>query len=118
MKYTVGANGFIVHSCYTFFICYPRPSTGITDTERNSELRLDIEQDCKTVKKTSMNFTDIFKGKNLVALIAAVIVCVLLSVFGVPKIAIYVVMFALGCNNKNFAQWVEEKIIIPFKRLM
>lgn len=49
-----------------------------------------------------MNFTDIFKGKNLVALIAAVIVCVLLSVFGVPKIAIYVVMFALGCNNKNF----------------
>lgn len=109
---------FIVHSCYTFFICYPRPSTGITDTERNSELRLDIEQDCKTVKKTSMNFTDIFKGKNLVALIAAVIVCVLLSVFGVPKIAIYVAMFALGCNNKNFAQWVEEKIIIPFKRLM
>lgn len=64
-----------------------------------------------------MNFTDIFKGKNLVALIAAVI-GVLLSVFGVPKIAIYVVMFALGCNNKNFAQWVEEKIIIPFKRLM
>lgn len=115
MKYTVGAMVFIVHSCYTFFICYPRPST---DTERNSELRLDIEQDCKTVKKTSMNFTDIFKGKNLVALIAAVIVCVLLSVFGVPKIAIYVVMFALGCNNKNFAQWVEEKIIIPFKRLM
>lgn len=103
------SNGFIVHSCY------PRPST---DTERNSELRLDIEQDCKTVKKTSMNFTDIFKGKNLVALIAAVIVCVLLSVFGVPKIAIYVAMFALGCNNKNFAQWVEEKIIIPFKRLM
>lgn len=65
-----------------------------------------------------MNFTDIFKGKNLVALIAAVIVCVLLSVFGLPKIAIYVVMFALGCNNKNFAQWVEDKIIIPFKRLM
>ena len=61
MKYTVGAMVFIVHSCYTFFICYPRPSTGITDTERNSELRLDIEQDCKTVKKTSMNFTDIFK---------------------------------------------------------
>ena len=118
MKYTVGAMVFIVHSCYTFFICYPRPSTGITDTERNSELRLDIEQDCKTVKKTSMNFTDIFKGKNLVALIAAVIVCVLLSVLGVPKIAIYVVMLALGCNNKNFAQWVEEKIIIPFKRLM
>lgn len=118
MKYTVGAMVFIVHSCYTFFICYPRPSTGITDTERNSELRLDIEQDCKTVKKTSMNFTDTFKGKNLVALIATVIVCVLLSVFGVPKIAIYVVMFALGCNNKNFAQWVEEKIIIPFKRLM
>jgi hypothetical protein len=118
VKYTVGAMVFIVHSCYTFFICYPRPSTGITDTERNSELRLDIEQDCKTVKKTSMNFTDIFKGKNLVALIAVVIVCVLLSVFGVPKIAIYVVMFALGCNNKNFAQWVEEKIIIPFKRLM
>lgn len=49
-----------------------------------------------------MNFTDIFKGKNLVALIVAVIVCVLLSVFGVPKIAIYVVMFVLGCNNKNF----------------
>ena len=68
--------------------------------------------------KTSMNFTDIFKGKNLIALIAAVVVCVLLSAFGVPKIAIYVVMFALGCNNKNFAQWVEEKIIIPFKRLM
>lgn len=109
MKYTVGAMVFIVHSCYTFFICYPRPSTGITDTERNSELRLDIEQDCKTVKKTSMNFTDIFKGKNLVALIAAVIVCVLLSVFGVPKIAIYVVMFALGCNNKNFAQWGKKK---------
>ena len=118
MKYTVGAMVFIVHSCYTFFICYPRPSTGITDTERNSELRLDIEQDCKTVKKTSMNFTDIFKGKNLIALIAAVVVCVLLSAFGVPKIAIYVVMFALGCNNKNFAQWVEDKIIIPFKRLV
>lgn len=111
MKYTVGAMVLLL-----LYICYPRPSTGIT--ERNSELRLDIEQDCKTVKKTSMNFTDIFKGKNLVALIAAVIVCVLLSVFGVPKIAIYVVMFALGCNNKNFAQWVEEKIIIPFKRLM
>lgn len=56
-----------------------------------------------------MNFTDIFKGKNLIALIAAVIICVLLSVFGVPKVAIYVVMFALGCNNKNFAQWVEDK---------
>lgn len=65
-----------------------------------------------------MNFTDIFKGKNLIALIAAVVVCVLLSAFGVPKIAIYVVMFALGCNNKNFAQWVEDKIIIPFERLV
>lgn len=115
MKYTVGA--MVLLLLYIFYLL-SRPSTGITDTERNSELRLDIEQDCKTVKKTSMNFTDIFKGKNLVALIAAVIVCVLLSVFGVPKIAIYVVMFALGCNNKNFAQWVEEKIIIPFKRLM
>jgi uncharacterized membrane protein len=52
-----------------------------------------------------MNFTDIFKGKNLIALIAAVVICVLLSAFGVPKIAIYVVMFALGCNHKNFAQW-------------
>lgn len=72
----------------------------------------------KLLKKTSMNFTDIFKGKNLIALIAAVVVCVLLSAFGVPKIAIYVVMFALGCNNKNFAQWVEDKIIIPFKRLV
>lgn len=113
MKYTVGAMVLLFIVVIHFFICYPRPST---DTER--ELRLVIEQDCKTVKKTSMNFTDIFKGKNLVALIAAVIVCVLLSVFGVPKIAIYVVMFALGCNNKNFAQWVEEKIIIPFKRLM
>lgn len=65
-----------------------------------------------------MNFTDIFKGKNLVALIAAVIVCVLLSVLEVPKVAIYVVMFTLGYNNKNFAQWVETKIIIPFKKLI
>lgn len=64
-----------------------------------------------------MNFTDIFKDKNLIALIAAVIVCVLLSVFGVPKIAIYVVMFALGCNNKNFAEWVENKILIPLRRM-
>lgn len=64
-----------------------------------------------------MNFTDIFKGKNLIALIAAIVVCVLLSAFGVPKIAIYVVMFALG-HNKNFTQWVEDKIIIPFKRLV
>lgn len=64
-----------------------------------------------------MNFTDIFKGKNLIALIAAVIICVLLSVFGVPKIAIYVVMFALGCNNRNFAEWVEAKILIPLRRL-
>lgn len=118
MKYTVGAMVLLFIVVIHFLFVIPRPSTGITDTERNSELRLDIEQDCKTVKKTSMNFTDIFKGKNLVALIAAVIVCVLLSVFGVPKIAIYVVMFALGCNNKNFAQWVGEKIIIPFKRLM
>lgn len=59
--------------------------------------------------KDKYEFHRHFKGKNLVALIAAVIVCVLLSVFGAPKIAIYVVMFALGCNNKNFAQWVEEK---------
>lgn len=65
-----------------------------------------------------MNFSDIFKGKNLIALVAAVVVCVLLSIFGIPNIAIYVVMFALGCNHKNFAQWVEEKIIIPFKRLL
>ena len=65
-----------------------------------------------------MNFTDIFKGKNLIALIAAVVVCVLLSAFGVPKIAIKVVMFALGCNNKNFAQWVKDKIIIQIKRLI
>ena len=56
MKYTVGAMVFIVHSCIHFFICYPRPSTGITDTERNSELRLDIEQDCKTVKKDKYEF--------------------------------------------------------------
>lgn len=115
MKYTVGAMVLLFIVVIHFLFVIPRPSTG---TERNSELRLDIEQDCKTVKKTSMNFTDIFKGKNLVALIAAVIMCVLLSVFGVPKIAIYVAMFALGCNNKNFAQWVEEKIIIPFKRSM
>lgn len=65
-----------------------------------------------------MNFTDIFKGENLIALIAAVVICVLLSVFGVPKIAIYVVMFALGCNHKNFAQWIEDEIIILFKRLV
>lgn len=64
-----------------------------------------------------MNFTDIFKGKNLIALIAAVVICVLLSVFGVPKIAIYVVMFALGCNNRNFAEWVETKILTPLRRL-
>lgn len=64
-----------------------------------------------------MNFTDIFKGKNLIALIAAVIICVLLSIFGVPKIAIYIVMFALGCNNRNFAEWVERKILTPLKRL-
>lgn len=64
-----------------------------------------------------MNFTDIFKGKNLIALIAAVIICILLSVFGVSKIAIYVVMFALGCNNRNFAEWVETKILTPLRRL-
>lgn len=58
-----------------------------------------------------MNFTDIFKGSNLVALVAAAIVCVLLSMFNVPSIFIYVVAFALGCNNKNFAQWVEDKIL-------
>lgn len=65
-----------------------------------------------------MNFTDIFKGKNLIALIAAVIVCVLLSVFGIPKIIIYIVMFALGCNNKNFAEWVEEKVFVPLRRIL
>ena len=64
-----------------------------------------------------MNFTDIFKGMNLIALIAAVIICVLFSVFGVTKVAIYVVMFALGCNNKNFAQWVEDKVLTPLKRI-
>lgn len=64
-----------------------------------------------------MNFTDIFKGKNLIALIAAVVICILLSMFSVPKIAIYVVMFALGCNHKNFAQWVEDKILTPLKRV-
>lgn len=63
-----------------------------------------------------MNFTDIFKGKNLTALVAAVVVCILLSMLEVPKVAIFIVMFALGCNNKNFAQWVEDKI--PFKRLV
>lgn len=64
-----------------------------------------------------MNFTDIFKGKNLIALIAAVVVCIVLTIFGIPKIAIYIVAFALGCNNRNFAQWVEDKIINPLKRL-
>lgn len=63
-----------------------------------------------------MNFTDIFKGKNLIALVAAVIVCIVLELFHVWGIIIYVVMFALGCNNKNFAQWVEDKILNPIKR--
>lgn len=65
-----------------------------------------------------MNFADIFKGKNLIALIAAVVVCVLLSAFGVPEIAIYVAMFALECYHKKFAQWLEDKIIIPFRKLV
>ena len=63
-----------------------------------------------------MNFTDIFKGKNLIALIAAVIICVLLSVFGVPKVAIYVALFAFGFYYKNYAQWVEDKVFTPLKR--
>lgn len=63
-----------------------------------------------------MNFTDIFKGKNLIALVAAVIVCLVLSWFHIWNIVIYVIMFALGCNNKNFAQWVEDKIINPIER--
>lgn len=58
-----------------------------------------------------MNFSDIFKGKNLIALISAIIVCIILVLFGIPSIIIYVVAFALGCNNKNFAQWVEDKIL-------
>lgn len=65
-----------------------------------------------------MNFADIFKGKNLVALIAAVVVCFVLYLFGIPKIAIIVVAFALGCNNKNFAQWVEDKILSKFRKLL
>ena len=64
-----------------------------------------------------MHFPDIFKDKNLITLIAAVIVCILLSLLGIPNIAIYIVMFALGYNHENFAQWVEDKIISPFKKL-
>lgn len=63
-----------------------------------------------------MNFTDIFKGKKLIALIAATVICIVLSWFNVWNIVIYIVMFALGCNSKNFAQWVEDTIIIPIKR--
>ena len=62
-----------------------------------------------------MNFADIFQGKNLIALITAIIICVLLSIFGVPSLFIYIVMFAMGCNNKNLAEWVEEKIINPLR---
>lgn len=65
-----------------------------------------------------MNFTDIFKGKSLIALMAAVVIGILLSAFGMPSLITFVVMFALGYNHKNFAQWVEDKIIIPLKRIM
>lgn len=58
-----------------------------------------------------MNFTDIFKGKNLIALISSIIICILLSACGIPRVVIYIIMFALGCNHKNFAQWVEDKIL-------
>ena len=64
-----------------------------------------------------MYFPDIFKDKNFITLIAAVIVCILLSLLGIPNIAIYIVMFAIGYNHENFAQWVEDKIISPFKKL-
>lgn len=64
-----------------------------------------------------MNISDIFKGKNLIALIAAIVVCTILFMFGMPKIVIIVVAFALGCNNKNFAEWVETKILVPLKRI-
>ena len=64
-----------------------------------------------------MHFPDIFKDKNLTTLIAVVIVCILLSLLGIPNIAIYIVMFAIGYNHKNFAQWIEDKILSPFKKL-
>lgn len=64
-----------------------------------------------------MNFTDIFKGSYLVALIGAVIVCAVLTLFGVPAIAVYVVMFALGCNNKNFAEWIEDRVLSKLRDL-
>ena len=117
MKYTVGAMVllFIVVIHFLFVI----PDLLLVLLILNVIVNLDwIANKIVNLLKRSMNFTDIFKGKNLIALIAAVVTCVLLSAFGVPKIAIYVVMFALGCNHKNFAQWVEDKIIIPFKRLV
>lgn len=65
-----------------------------------------------------MNFTDIFKGKSLIALVAAIVVCILLLVLQVPRIVVFIIMFALGYNHKDFAQWVEEKVITPFSRIM
>lgn len=61
-----------------------------------------------------MNFTDIFKGKSLIAICAALIVCIALRLCGVPSIFIYVIMYALGCNYKNFADWVQETILDKF----
>lgn len=63
-----------------------------------------------------MKFTDIFKGGNLIALIGAIVVCLALSLIGIPWIFVVVVAFALGCNNKNFAEWIQINVIDKMKR--
>lgn len=65
-----------------------------------------------------MNFWDIFKGKNLIALISAIVICIILCILNIPNIFIYVITFALGMNHKNFAEWVEVKIITPLKNIL
>lgn len=61
-----------------------------------------------------MKFTDIFKGKYLIALIGAIIICVVLMIFNVNAIVINIITFAFGCNYKGFAEWIDETILRRF----
>lgn len=62
-----------------------------------------------------MKISDIFKGSNLIALLTAIVICAFLKVLGIPMILLVVIAFALGCNNKNVADWVQENVINRLK---
>lgn len=58
-----------------------------------------------------MKISDLFKGSYLIAMLTAVVICGFLKVLGIPMILLVIVAFALGCNNKNVADWVQEHVI-------